>query len=85
MLISCTSHLQPSCHANTALISCNWVGVGGCWCFAQFVDAPSKVYNTVLAMNWYGKDQLKKTPLTDITLHGTSIASVANVDNFHFA
>ncbi|KAI6041479.1 Alpha/Beta hydrolase protein [Pisolithus marmoratus] len=50
-------------------IICNWVGV----------------YETVLAMNWYGNEELKNTSLTNITLNGTPIASVANVDNFTFA
>ncbi|KAN0094566.1 Alpha/Beta hydrolase fold [Tylopilus felleus] len=50
-------------------IICNWIGG----------------YNAVLAMDWYGNETLHNTPLTNITLDGTPIASVANVDNFSFA
>ena len=42
-------------------------------------------YASVLAMNWYGNETLHNTPLSNITLDGTPIASVANVDNFSFA
>ena len=36
-------------------------------------------------MDWYGNEMLHNTPLSNITLDGTPIASVANVDNFSFA
>ncbi|KAI9567731.1 Alpha/Beta hydrolase protein [Boletus coccyginus] len=51
------------------VLNCNWLG-----CYAS-----------VLAMDWYGNETLHKTPLSNITLHGTPIAAVANVDNFSFA
>ncbi|KIK29406.1 hypothetical protein PISMIDRAFT_480498 [Pisolithus microcarpus 441] len=50
-------------------IICNWLGV----------------YATVRAMDWYGNKVLNSTSLTNITLNGVPIASVANVDNFTFA
>ncbi|KAI6145134.1 Alpha/Beta hydrolase protein [Pisolithus tinctorius] len=50
-------------------IICNWVGN----------------YAVVLAMGWYGKEELNNILLTNITLNETPIASVANVDNFTFA
>ncbi|KAF9238093.1 Alpha/Beta hydrolase protein [Melanogaster broomeanus] len=49
--------------------TCNWLGG----------------YASVLAMDWYGNETLHATPLTNITLDGTPIAAVANVDNFSFA
>lgn len=36
-------------------------------------------------MNWNGKDVFNKLPLTNITLNGVPMASVANLDNFSFA
>ncbi|KAF8843466.1 hypothetical protein BDN67DRAFT_1008887 [Paxillus ammoniavirescens] len=36
-------------------------------------------------MDWYGNETLHNTPLSNITLDGTPIAAVANVDNFSFA
>ncbi|KAH0831251.1 Alpha/Beta hydrolase protein [Lanmaoa asiatica] len=42
-------------------------------------------YASVLAMDWYGNETLHNTPLSNITLDGTPIAAVANVDNFSFA
>ncbi|KAG9308308.1 Alpha/Beta hydrolase protein [Chiua virens] len=42
-------------------------------------------YASVLAMEWYGNQTLHDTPLMNITLDGTTIAAVANVDNFTFA
>ncbi|KAG6326546.1 hypothetical protein ID866_12543 [Astraeus odoratus] len=50
-------------------IICNWIGI----------------YAAILSMDWYGKETLNNTPLTNITLDGTPIASVVNVDNFSFA
>lgn len=36
-------------------------------------------------MDWYGNETLHQTPLTNITVHGTPVAAVQNVDNFSFA
>ena len=36
-------------------------------------------------MDWYGNATLHATPFTNITLGGTTIAAVQNVDNFSFA
>ncbi|KAF8128601.1 Alpha/Beta hydrolase protein [Boletus edulis] len=55
--------------AGDADIICNWLGV----------------YDSVLAMDWYGNGTLHNTPLSNITLDGKPIAAVANVDNFTFA
>ncbi|KAF9224939.1 alpha/beta-hydrolase [Gyrodon lividus] len=55
--------------AGDADINCNWLGG----------------YASVLAMDWYGNETLHNTPLNNITLDGTPIAAVANVDNFSFA
>ncbi|KAF8558650.1 alpha/beta-hydrolase [Imleria badia] len=55
--------------AGDADINCNWLGG----------------YTSVLAMDWYGNETLHNTPLSNITLDGTPIAAVANVDNFSFA
>jgi carboxypeptidase C (cathepsin A) len=55
--------------AGDADINCNWLGG----------------YASVLAMDWYGSETLHHTPLSNITLHGTPIAAVANVDSFSFA
>ncbi|KIO11428.1 hypothetical protein M404DRAFT_128120 [Pisolithus tinctorius Marx 270] len=63
------SGLKTLIWAGDTDIICNWVGN----------------YAVVLAMDWYGKEELNNTLLTNITLDGTPIASVANVDNFTFA
>ncbi|KAN0094565.1 Alpha/Beta hydrolase fold [Tylopilus felleus] len=63
------SKLKILIWAGDADIVCNWIGG----------------YNTVLGMDWYGNQTLHNTPLSNITLNGTPIASVANVDNFSFA
>ncbi|KAF7377420.1 hypothetical protein MSAN_00163600 [Mycena sanguinolenta] len=55
--------------AGDADIICNWIGN----------------QQAVLAMDWSGAAQLKATPLTNITLNGTPIAAVQNVNNFSFA
>lgn len=55
--------------AGDADINCNWLGG----------------HASVLAMDWYGNQTLHRTPLTNITLNGTAVASVQNVDNFSFA
>lgn len=44
-----------------------------------------KGYAAALAMTWYGKDKLNGAPLSNMTLNGTPIASVVNVDNFSYA
>ncbi|KAF8843465.1 alpha/beta-hydrolase, partial [Paxillus ammoniavirescens] len=55
--------------AGDADINCNWLGG----------------YASMLAMDWYGNETLHNAPLSNITLDGTPIAAVANVDNFSFA
>ncbi|KAF8881135.1 Alpha/Beta hydrolase protein [Mucidula mucida] len=55
--------------AGDADINCNWLGG----------------HASVLAMDWFGKEELASTPLTNITLDGKSIAAVQNVGNFSFA
>ena len=50
-------------------ISCNWLGG----------------HASVLEMDWYGKNRLRKTPLTNMTIHGEAVAAIQNVDNFTFA
>ena len=49
--------------------SCNWVGG----------------HAAMLAMEWYGRERLKKTPFTNMTIDGRPVAAVQNVDNFSFA
>jgi hypothetical protein len=51
------------------LNSCNWVGG----------------HSVVLAMDWYGNATLHNTPFTNITVNGSPVAAVQNVDNFSFA
>jgi hypothetical protein len=36
-------------------------------------------------MDWYGKERLAQTPLTNMTINDTPVAEIANVDNFSFA
>ncbi|KAF8184810.1 alpha/beta-hydrolase [Pholiota molesta] len=55
--------------AGDADINCNWLGG----------------YASVLAMDWYGKERLAQTPLTNMTINDTPVAEIANVDNFSFA
>ncbi|KAF9025745.1 alpha/beta-hydrolase [Hymenopellis radicata] len=55
--------------AGDADINCNWLGG----------------HASVVAMDWFGKEELANTPLTNITLAGKSIAAVQNVGNFSFA
>ncbi|KAJ7639710.1 alpha/beta-hydrolase [Mycena polygramma] len=55
--------------AGDADINCNWLGG----------------HASVLAMDWYGKQRLADTPFTNITVNGTIVAAVQNVDNFSFA
>jgi hypothetical protein len=49
--------------------SCNWLGG----------------HASILAMDWYGKQQLADTPFTNMTINGTAVAAIQNVDNFSFA
>ena len=49
--------------------SCNWLGG----------------HASVLAMDWYGNETLHNTPFTNMTIHGTPVAAIQNVDNFSFA
>ena len=49
--------------------SCNWLGG----------------HASVLAMDWYGNKTLHATPFANITINGTAVAAVQNVDNFSFA
>ncbi|KAG2071395.1 alpha/beta-hydrolase [Suillus decipiens] len=50
-------------------MNCNWLGG----------------HAAVLAMDWYGNETLHNTPLTNMTINGTAVAAVQNVDNFSFA
>ena len=36
-------------------------------------------------MDWYGKQALADTPLTELTYYGEAAGQVVNVDNFTFA
>ncbi|KAF5384232.1 hypothetical protein D9615_003476 [Tricholomella constricta] len=55
--------------AGDADINCNWLGG----------------HASVLAMDWYGKARLNNTPLSNMTIAGTAVAAIQNVDNFSFA
>ncbi|KAG2345234.1 alpha/beta-hydrolase [Suillus weaverae] len=55
--------------AGDADINCNWLGG----------------HASVLAMDWYGSETLHNTPFTNMTINGTPVAAVQNVDNFSFA
>ncbi|KAJ7118453.1 alpha/beta-hydrolase [Mycena crocata] len=55
--------------AGDADINCNWLGG----------------HASVLAMDWYGKQRLHDTPFTNMTINGTAVAAIQNVDNFSFA
>ena len=50
-------------------VSCNWLGG----------------HASVLAMDWYGKKRLNAAKFTNMTIKGTSVAAIKNVDNFSFA
>lgn len=73
MLTSSTFYALPDghvpCSDPLAYTSCNWVGG----------------HAVALAMDWYGNKTLAATPFTNITVYGTPIAAVQNVDNFSFA
>ena len=49
--------------------SCNWLGG----------------HASALAMNWTGKAELARTPLTNMTINGKAVAQIQNVKNFSFA
>jgi len=36
-------------------------------------------------MDWYGKERINNTPLTNMTINGKAVAAIQNVDNFTFA
>ncbi|KAJ7700386.1 Alpha/Beta hydrolase protein [Mycena rosella] len=55
--------------AGDADINCNWLGG----------------HASILAMNWYGKARLAATQFTNMTINGSSVAAIKNVDNFSFA
>ncbi|KAJ7092784.1 alpha/beta-hydrolase [Mycena belliarum] len=55
--------------AGDADINCNWLGG----------------HASVLAMDWYGKARLAATPFTNMTIDGSAVAAIKNVDNFSFA
>ncbi|KAJ7915166.1 alpha/beta-hydrolase [Mycena leptocephala] len=55
--------------AGDADINCNWLGG----------------HASILAMDWYGKQRLADTPFTNMTINGTAVAAIQNVDNFSFA
>ncbi|KAJ7590662.1 alpha/beta-hydrolase [Mycena floridula] len=55
--------------AGDADINCNWLGG----------------HASVLAMDWFGKEELANTPFTNITINGKPVAAVQNVGNFSFA
>ncbi|KAG1889392.1 Alpha/Beta hydrolase protein [Suillus subluteus] len=43
------------------------------------------VHASVLAMEWYVNETLHNTPFINMTINGTPVAAVQNVDNFSFA
>ncbi|KAJ3826667.1 alpha/beta-hydrolase [Lentinula raphanica] len=63
------SKLKLLIWAGDADINCNWLGG----------------HASVLAMDWYGSTKLANTPFTNMTINGTAVAAVQNVDNFTFA
>ena len=36
-------------------------------------------------MDWYGNETLHNTPFTNMTIGGSPVAAIQNVDNFSFA
>lgn len=60
---------RPCLNKNLETISCNWLGG----------------HASVLAMDWYGKERINRTPLTNMTINGKAVAAIQNVDNFSFA
>ncbi|KAF8965392.1 alpha/beta-hydrolase [Flammula alnicola] len=63
------SGLKMLIWAGDADINCNWLGG----------------HASVLAMDWFGKERLAKTPFTNMTIDGEAVAAIQNVDNFSFA
>jgi len=63
------SKLKTLIWAGDADINCNWLGG----------------HAAVLAMDWYGNETLHNTPFTNMTVDGTAVAAIQNVDNFSFA
>ncbi|ESK90545.1 carboxypeptidase s1 [Moniliophthora roreri MCA 2997] len=55
--------------AGDADINCNWLGG----------------HESVLAMDWYGKEEFAKIPFTNMTIDGKAVAAIQNLDNFTFA
>jgi hypothetical protein len=49
--------------------SCNWLGG----------------HASVLAMDWFGNETLHQTPFRNMTIRGSPVAAIQNVDNFSFA
>ncbi|KAL0574094.1 hypothetical protein V5O48_007853 [Marasmius crinis-equi] len=50
-------------------INCNWLGI----------------HESMLAMDWYGKEEFAKLPFMNMTINGKLAATVQNLDNFSFA
>jgi len=63
------SGLKVLLWAGDADINCNWIGG----------------HNVALAMDWSGKAQLAATPFTNMTINGSAVAAIQNVNNFSFA
>ncbi|KAG6826185.1 hypothetical protein H0H92_000810 [Tricholoma furcatifolium] len=63
------SSLKILIWAGDADINCNWLGGHAC----------------VLAMDWYGHDELNAAVFTNMTIDGSPVAAIKNVDNFSFA
>ncbi|KAL0569910.1 hypothetical protein V5O48_012056 [Marasmius crinis-equi] len=55
--------------AGDADINCNWLGG----------------HASVLAMDWYGKEEFANIPFTNMTIDGKPVAAIQNLDNFSFA
>ena len=67
---TCRHALEPLLNIYTLkFISCNWLGG----------------HASVLAMDWYGKERINQTPLTNMTINGKAVAAIQNIDNFTFA
>ncbi|KAF9479203.1 alpha/beta-hydrolase [Pholiota conissans] len=63
------SGLKMLLWAGDADINCNWLGG----------------HASALAMDWFGKERLAKTPFKNMTINGEAVAAIQNVDNFSFA